>query len=384
MPSIAETLIGAVQSGTERTGANIQAGAQLAEGIQNMQMNRQKLEMAKQEHELKKLDAVIGAVEKGLTAVPSKARPAYFKGLQQNMAGALKLPFTDEFIQAITSPDVNAGAVAQTMVQFRQLVGEGIQSGDLSAAQAMAPDILDAMGGDATKFGQFLNSAVGSEVAAQAKTVATQAIAGPREQQVQARLTDQAATAVQRIHAALKPVLQPALNIQKGMHVLDVPNVSWKRINEVAQDFNKALTNSAVASDFKLKQLETPTLKQKIADALSFAESDPEKPADPKVVKFWMDFGRDLQNIYTQQINSLAKNQGKTAKTVYGKSNPTAVQAVDEAVNNYVSGDWMNAEGVAPAAAQDPKVADYANQFNMSYDQALQLLTKRGYKPGSK
>lgn len=165
---------------------------------------------------------------------------------------------------------------------------------------------------------------------------------GPRQGQLDTRKTDQADKATADIHKAVKPLTQPALALQKGLHVLNVPNVSWKRLNEVAQDFSKAMTNSAVSSDFKLKQLDTPSAKQALADLVAYADSNPQQPADPKVVSYWMQFGNDLNDVYSRQMSAIAANRGKTAQLVYGKTNPTAVKAVKETVKSYRNGTWSD------------------------------------------
>jgi len=155
----------------DNLGKGIQQGAQLAQTVQNMQTQREELEIKKQQNELNKIDKVLGAIETGLTKVPKRAQKAYFEGMRNNVAGPLKIGLTDSFFEALMSPDVNQGALGQTMVSFRTAVRDGMRTGDFSSAQEMASPILEAFGGDVTKFGDYMNTAMGSEASAYAQEV---------------------------------------------------------------------------------------------------------------------------------------------------------------------------------------------------------------------
>lgn len=390
MATLAEQLVGSVLQSSQNApdiAGNFAKGAELAQRAEQIQQQRQQLEQKKQEVQMTKLEKVGGWLET-YSKMPD---------------GAAKKAFSSQFvtngIKAMGLEDVIHPDVIKMMTTDPMLAGylnSKVRAGELSVSELSQPEKIAGyyakegkQFGDQEKFKETISDEMPSLLKAEGEYLKNEAaaqraqkISAPRMGQLEARLTDQAAGAVNKVHNAMKPVIQPALNIQKGMHILEEKNVSWKRINEVAQDFNKALTNSAVASDFKLKQLETPSLKQKIADAFSFATSDPDQPADPKVVAFWKKFGEDLGSIYNQQISALAKNQGKTAATIYKGRNDIAYKAIQEAVNNYTSGDWMNNADATAAAEEDPKVDEYAKANNLSYKQALGILMKRGYKPG--
>lgn len=152
-------------------------GAELAQTMQNMQLQREQLELTKQKAEIEKLSALTGMLETGLTRVPKKAQPAYFKGVRDNVAGKLKIGMTDEFFDALTSPDVNQGAVGEQIVAFRAAAKEAAQTGDYTKAKEMASGLLAAFGGDVTKFGDFMNTTMGSETSARAQVLAAEATA---------------------------------------------------------------------------------------------------------------------------------------------------------------------------------------------------------------
>lgn len=159
----------AAESAVPDLAGEFRSGAQLANQIEQVQIARENLEAEKEKNNLFKLDKLTEAIEKGITKVPKKAQPAYFKGVQQNFAGKLGLPFTDEFIDALTSSDVNQGAVGEQFTKFRAAIRSGIQSNDMKEANLMASEILQAYSGDVTKFGEFLNKAYGQEVTALAQ-----------------------------------------------------------------------------------------------------------------------------------------------------------------------------------------------------------------------
>lgn len=168
----AQTGIGDVAGSLSR---GIASGAQLAAQAETIQQNREKIEMMKQDQELNKIGTLVNVLSH-VDKVPKNARMDYLKGIQQNYAGKLKLPMTDEFIKAYTSPDVNQGAVGQTFSKYRQTLSEYRLSEnpkDKLALKAeldeMSAGLLSAFGGDVSKFAEYTNSAWGQEASAVAQ-----------------------------------------------------------------------------------------------------------------------------------------------------------------------------------------------------------------------
>lgn len=173
MAGIVDVLMKSTGEQLATSGDNIQGsvnkGIALAQHIENLQQQKQELELKKDDLGLRKVNAAVDAVSTGLTKVPKKAQAAYFKSMRENIGGKLGVNMSDEFFQALTSPDVNQGAIANTMVQFREAVKRAQATKDFSEAKALAQPILEAMEGDVVKFGDFLNTAVGNETTAWAQ-----------------------------------------------------------------------------------------------------------------------------------------------------------------------------------------------------------------------
>lgn len=154
---------------------------------------------------------------------------------------------------------------------------------------------------------------------------------------------NQSYQASKNIHndGALKQMRQQSTNIDKGLDLLN-GQPSYKALNEVAQDFSAALSGRAVSSDFKLKELATPTLKQKIADLAAYATSNPNQPADPKVVEFWRSMGSRLSEAYDRQMSARAHGLLKGSKRAFAH-NPNAQAAMQDAADLYSTGNWRSA-----------------------------------------
>lgn len=168
------------------------------------------------------------------------------------------------------------------------------------------------------------------------------------------RRDNQSASAAKSIHddPVLKDMRAQAVNVEKGMHLISDPNAqpSVTAMHEIAQDFAAALSGKGVASDFKLKNISTPTLQENIKKLESFITSNPNQPAPPEVVAFWKDMGSRLQGAYNDQMSIRAKNKLVGMERAY-KHNPDAFASAKEASDLYQNGKWKELEGVEPAQA---------------------------------
>ncbi len=362
MAGIADMIIQGAQQTAQTAGPDIaggiQKGAALAAQVEEIQQNRQKLEMAKQQQQVSKIEK-IGELYQGATKMePGTGRNFMLKQAIPNSIKALGLedvfpdstkaflesePVAVPFLKAkIENGELDLPAVIQTLQDksgegLMKLVPEMQQFGAAQEIRTQASEGLTTLS-KANETRIKLNEAAKRAAAAVA----------PREQQAAARITDQAATAVDRIHKAVKPLVINGQAVGKGLHILDTPNVPWKRLNEVAQDFSKALVGNGPVSDAKLHALETPSFQQNFADLVSKATADPDQPAAPAMVAYWKKFGLDLHNIQQAQVNEIAATYASTAETVYKGSNPKAYTAVKQVVDEYKKGKWS---GVTPKKA---------------------------------
>lgn len=163
-------------AGASAQGAKI--GMELGQTILNAQNQRAQLEQKKEELEFSKQAKLLDRVDIGLTKVPKKAQASFFKALQ-NEAGALKMGISDDFVNAITSPDINKGALAQDLADYRLAYRQALSTGDFTKVREIAPKVLEAFGGNVEHFGNYISSAMSSETAARAQVLA----AGRKDEQ---------------------------------------------------------------------------------------------------------------------------------------------------------------------------------------------------------
>jgi hypothetical protein len=141
-------------------------------------------------------------------------------------------------------------------------------------------------------------------------------------------------------------------NIAKGLEQINDPThpPSWTQINEVAQDFAAALSGKAVSSDFKLKEIKKANLSQHLGDITANLTSNPDQPANPETVKFWINMGNRLDDVYGRQI----KARGEYLRDHSPKH---LAEVYRDAAQPFVDGSWKGASAPTGAAAP-PKVGD--------------------------
>jgi len=138
MADIADMLVAqGLQSsanGSDFTGA-MQKGAELAQSIQNMQEQRQKLELAKQQHHMEKVNRVMDAFEKGEKFKDTNAKNNYFKHYLPGMIKALQVD--DVFNPEIMQFAQGSAEVRNKMLGLRLDVQNKINNGDLRGAEIL-------------------------------------------------------------------------------------------------------------------------------------------------------------------------------------------------------------------------------------------------------
>lgn len=120
---------------TQAAASGAQMGAQLAQQVQNAQMQRAQLEEKKQMLQMQKVDKVMGAIEAGDKFKDKSAQSAYYKNYIPGMIKALKVddvfnPDLMSFVQQ--SPDVRA-----KLAGLKLDVQDKINRGELKGAEIM-------------------------------------------------------------------------------------------------------------------------------------------------------------------------------------------------------------------------------------------------------
>ncbi len=106
--SIASQLIGGVQAGIEHTASNIQTGSQLAQTVENISAQRQKLEQDRQTLEMQKIEKVASLYETA-GKLPPKAQNFIYQKVIPNTAKGLGVDkYFPESTQTLLSSDSNA------------------------------------------------------------------------------------------------------------------------------------------------------------------------------------------------------------------------------------------------------------------------------------
>ena len=132
MSTLAEQLVGVVAEGNQKLGSNLQSGAALAQSVQQVQQNREKIELEKQQHQLMKVDKLTSAMEAGAKMKSKSARNAFFKNYIPSMQQALGL---QDFIPADTMKMIEADP--EEAKKF-SLLKTKIMNGDMTYDQAVA------------------------------------------------------------------------------------------------------------------------------------------------------------------------------------------------------------------------------------------------------
>ncbi len=134
--SVADNLTGIVAQGGEKIASNIQSGAQLAQGIEQVQMQRQQMEQQKQELQLNKAQKVISAIQAGDNFKDKAAQSNYYKKVIPSMVRVFKLEdvFSPDLMEMVqVSPDVR-----QKVLGLQLDVQDKVQKGELRGADIMS------------------------------------------------------------------------------------------------------------------------------------------------------------------------------------------------------------------------------------------------------
>ena len=334
MASIAEQLIGTAAQSGQQMGSNIQHGAELAQSVENIQNQRAQIEQQKQNLQLQKIDKLTSAMEKGAAIKSKSARNAFFKTYIPQMQSALGLK---DFIPEDTMAMIQADP--EQAKKF-SLLKNKIMTGEMTYDQAAAHMEPEAWAGlDEGEVSQ-LEAAEKFRLQQAAAQQRTEALGGPREGNLQARREDQAAGAVNKINndAAVKKLIDQGQRIDRDLLTLK-SHPSVYTLNEIAQSIPALLGSGSVSSDFKVKEINPHTLEGEVSKLKAFIESNPNQPAPEGSIKFFSGILDRLNGAVDRQAHARAKQLGKETQTIY-KTNPAAVEAVNNTVESFRKGEW--------------------------------------------
>jgi hypothetical protein len=176
---------------------------------------------------------------------------------------------------------------------------------------------------------------------------------------LQLRIDQQSAGAVDKINKVVEPLKTMGLKIDTGLHTLDVPNVSWTALNEVAQEAAKVIAGGQV-TDARLSSIKKESLDEMLSSIAARATSNPNQPANPASVKFWRDMMSRLRDANDRQIGLSAVSALSGLQTAYAH-NPQAWEAIKQNAKHFQNGGWRQIDaalakelGIEQPAAQVP------------------------------
>lgn len=371
MASVAEQLIGVVAQGNARSNDNLQTGAQLAQTVENIAAQRQKLEDAKREVVEKKWATVgqmydrwmklpDGAAKK---TVGEKVIPAMLNnfGLDKDMNPAVaemlaKDPTVGSFLyakvldgQAKLDDIISATKDPITFTQF--VTENGLDK--FASEQMLKSSIEESLPSleEAAKF--RVQQEIGLQKA--------ETMGGPRQGQLDARRDDQAANAGLKVDndATIKKLVDQGQRIDRDLLTLK-SHPSVFTLNEIAQSIPPLLGAGAIASDFKVKEINPKTIEGELAKLKSYISSNPDQPAPDGSIKFFTGILDRLNGAVSRQAKARANVLGKDARLKYA-NNPRAAQVLENKVQSYAKDEWR--EGVNPSAGGFSPTSDQKAKF---------------------
>lgn len=305
---------------------------------------RQQLDIQKDEHEQNKATWLAQQVH-AINQASGPARKLLTDNLAKNAPSVYPNINTDNIKMMGSDPDLSRGAAiaAQKITSGQQLSPEEIQQ--LPSMFASQPDA----------FHQSILALGQQHATVEAGKVKAQGFEG----RVNAMNDNMTASAVNKVHSdpMVKTLVGQGMSLDKGNQILNDPNhhASWTELNEVAQDFAKVLNGGQISSDFKLKELQSPSFQKFMGQLKASAESDPNQPANPETVAFWQHFGNRLNSQIDTQLAQAAGRHASGMKAEF-YHNPNLQPAVSDAIKTYKSGAWRSDPNItggasAPAAA---------------------------------
>lgn len=344
-------------TGAAASGA--QMGAQLAQTINNTQKTRADIEAEKQKIQLMKVDKLTSAMEIG-AKIPSKsARNAYFKNYIPSMQAALGL---QDFVPPETMAMIQADPEqAKKFSLLKTKIMNGAMTYDQAVA-SMQPE----------EWAMLDDKEVLQMEAAEKFRVQQQ------EQNARApgdRLADQFA---KNKMIDFKKQFDTATNKLRERYIAGNTAVNLIELgNPIADEASKGQIarlsgEVGVLTDQDIARFGgSKAINERMQQAITQAY-------EGKLTKENRALLKTVATRIRSSVETEIRNQEK--RVIEG----AAEVGIDrEKMRNMIGLDYVLGGGAAPSGA-DPKVADYAKQYNMTYEQALQVLTKRGYQPKGK
>lgn len=369
MASITDMLVGSVLEQSQKApdiSAGISQGAQLAQAAENMRAQREQLEMKKQEQQMSKVDRLTEAMSVGAKIASKSARNAYFKEYIPKMQAALGLqdfipPETMAMIQADPEQAKKFSLLKTKIMNDEMTFDQAVAQMD-PEAWAMLDDreVLQMEAAEKFRIQQQEStaraSAPGDRLAGQFAT--NKALGIKKEFDQNTRKDFERYTAANNALALLKSDLPIADEASKTQ----LARLSGEVGNLTEQD----LARFGGSKD----------LKERASQLFKTASEGKLTPGNRRQLVRIAD---EFKAIVDAKIRAQAARSVKGAKALR-LDTKTVEELID--VEGLLSGG--NVQSSAQSGPKDKKVEDYAAQYNMSYEQALGILTKRGYKPGGK
>ncbi len=378
MATLAETMFQAAlqSSAPENFNNTTQAfasGAAIAQHAQQLQQQQQEMDMKKQQLQEAKMDKFATAVEKG-QQYSGKAQSNYYNKFLPQYKTSLGLD------NVISNDAIQFNGADEGMIRRQGHLVSLVNQGKMNMAEAIAtyhdpqkmvslfpgdPAVLESQPLD-KPFADELNKA---EQHRQQNDAQMQKANTFNVRNETAKDT-QNMTAVEKVHndSTLVGMVSQRNSIQKGKGLLvpgkDGALPSWKAAAEVLQDYSTALNPKGGGSDFKLKEFQSPSAAERMAEFQSYISSNPDQPMSPGMYKWLNDFGNRLDTTYAGQIKTRAKVVGSSVANSMVHNNP-AKKNVENAVQSYVDDSYMGGE---------PKVTVFGQSITKS--QALDFFAK--------
>ena len=349
----------------------VKTGAALAQSVENIQASRAQVEAEKQKIQMAKVDKLTSAMEIGAKMPSRSARNAYFKNYIPKMQAALGL---QDFIPAETMAMIQADP--EQAKKF-SLLRNKIMNNEMDFATAtnnMQPEEWAAL--DDREVEQ-MEAAEKFRIQQQ-----KQDSRDPSDRLWEQKQMTEMRQLNNDVRSAFKPIEDKRVSIRTAVDSLDAINVAIKDGKKVSSiDFNVAARSLAKAFNSGAMTDEDVNDFKRLAGVEDITEANVKKyitgGAPKEAVAALMRIATRSANNLDRQAQTISKGFEDRLVLFSDKEKASKASGLATYSSPTLGG------GKAPAGA-DPKVADYAKQYNMSYEQALQVLTKRGYKPKGK
>lgn len=155
----------------------------------------------------------------------------------------------------------------------------------------------------------------------------------------QVAMGNQASKVADTFDTAMKPYVTNAQNIKLGLDRLSA-QPTMNTMNEVAQNFATALSQGKGSSNYKVSQIEIPTLEGAAKKFGIYLSSDPNAPAPQKLVEYYKTQGAGLLAGFKEGMSRQASGIAKGRESAF-ELNPLAKDVFNKKKEYYGNGGWL-------------------------------------------